>query len=69
MHSYYWKYEVIKNLPIFSRNYFQIKCHQSLPVVDGFKLFSEYTFKVIGNHKKNDPTFFAKSQSVKVCAC
>jgi hypothetical protein len=46
-----------------------MKCQQSLPVVDGFKLFSEYIFEVFGNHKKNDPTFFAKSQSVKVCAC
>lgn len=41
---------------LFSKNYFQMKCQQSLPVVDGLKLFSEYIFEVFGNHKKNDPT-------------
>lgn len=51
MHNYYWKYEVIKNHVtivsikrfsshcFFSRNYFRVKCHQSLPVADGFKSF------------------------------
>lgn len=79
MHSYYWKYEVIKNhetivsIKKFSchffflpRNYFQMKCHQSLPVVDGLKLFSEYTFEVFGNHEKNDSTFFAKISDLEV---
>lgn len=49
---------------LFPRNYFQMKCHWSLPVVDGFKSFSERAFEVFGDrYEKNDPKFFANSQS------